>query len=152
MRKQRENTQMDAKKAEALAALSSARTLTEAAQLAGISRTTLWAYLKDKQFNDELQAFQTMRAWLRADQMEAARAEALEALRPSRYSARPSGPPMARSRPTSERRCAVQTRIYSATSGTNVRIGANLCFVYPLRLRTVLNYGRLYLGKKNATY
>lgn len=74
MRKQRENPQMDAKKAEALAALSSARTLTEAAQLAGISRTTLWAYLKDKQFNDELQAFQTMRAWLRADQMEALRA------------------------------------------------------------------------------
>lgn len=81
MRKQRENPQMDAKKAEALAALSSARTLTEAAQMAGISRTTLWAYLKDKQFNDELQAFQTMRAWLRADSMEAARAEALEALR-----------------------------------------------------------------------
>ena len=74
------NLAAEQRRAAALEAVTTSHTLTEAARVAGISRTTLWEYLKDDDFTNELQAIRETRALARADAVEAARSSALATL------------------------------------------------------------------------
>ena len=72
-------TKSDAKRSAALQALLETDTLTDAAQRAGISRTTLWEYLQDHEFARILRSIREQRAIdAEADAMAAKRAALAE--------------------------------------------------------------------------
>ena len=71
----------DLKRSKALQAMTECDTLTAAATKAGISRTTLWEYLKDDDFCAALRAMKEQQALRRADEAAEARRQALDTLR-----------------------------------------------------------------------
>jgi AcrR family transcriptional regulator len=71
----------DSKRDAALQAMMESETLTEAAQKAGISRTTLWEYLRDKDFKTALQRMKESRALAMETEAVEAKAEALAMLK-----------------------------------------------------------------------
>ena len=71
----------DLKRERALQALTECDTLTAAAKAAGISRTTLWAYLKEQDFCGALRAMQEQQALQRAEDAATVRRQALDTLR-----------------------------------------------------------------------
>ena len=71
----------DLKRSKALQAMTECDTLTAAATEAGISRTTLWEYLKDDDFCAALRAMKEQQALRRADDAAGVRRAALDTLR-----------------------------------------------------------------------
>lgn len=71
----------DLKRSKALQAMTECDTLTAAATEAGISRTTLWEYLKDDDFCAALRAMKEQQVLRRADEAAESRRQALDTLR-----------------------------------------------------------------------
>ncbi len=76
----KKNPPMDNRREAALQALCECPTLTEAAKQAGIGRTTLWQYLRDREFCEALQAMREQAILERAAALADVRQQALNTL------------------------------------------------------------------------
>ena len=76
----KKNPPMDNRREAALQALCECPTLTEAAKRAGIGRTTLWSYLRDREFCEALQAMREQAILERAATLAEVRQQAIDTL------------------------------------------------------------------------